>query len=59
MSVRFFSTPDTFYTVETSNNLEDWEELTNDLSSEGVETTFTEFGIPNSEVKRFYRISEN
>ena len=59
MSVRFFSTPDTFYTVEASNNLEDWEELTNDLSSEGVETTFTEFGIPNSEVKRFYRISEN
>lgn len=58
-TIRFASKPNLTYTVEYSTDLSNWVELTDGLMSEGTETEFIETDIPTTELKRFYRFTEN
>ena len=58
-TIRFGSTPGASYAVNYSSDLIVWEELTDSLPSQGVETEFVDPAIPAAEVKRFYQFIEN
>jgi hypothetical protein len=59
VSLDFTSRPGANYLIEASDDLIFWEELDDAFPSEGEQTTFTDFGLPAGQQRRFYRITEN
>jgi len=49
------SEPDANYAVYASGDLKDWVEI-DDTQSEGTSTSYTEFGVPVSDQRRYYKV---
>ena len=58
VNVTWDSKPNASYTVEFSDALQDWIELTDGVESEGEETTFTDDTITDEVEERYYRIRQ-
>jgi hypothetical protein len=58
-SITWNSFPGRNYLIETSNDLRQWTELDDGVSSEGDTTTFNDDGIPPGTTQRYYRVSDN
>ena len=52
------SRPGRVYAVYASENLSDWDELDDNVSSEGEETTFIDEGLSNNKRKVFYKVED-
>ena len=58
-TLTFASSPGASYTVEASAALNSWTKLSSNVPSAGATTSFTETGIPQGTLRRFYRVSRN
>ena len=52
------SRPGRVYAIYASENLSDWDELDDNVSSEGEETTFIDEGLSNNKKKVFYKVED-
>jgi hypothetical protein len=58
-TLTFASSPGASYTVEASAGLNNWTRLSSNVPSAGATTSFTETGIPQGTLRRFYRVTRN
>ena len=58
MTIEWESGANRIYAIEVSDDLMLWEELDDNVTSEGDTTTFTDTQIPLNSSKRFYRVHE-
>jgi hypothetical protein len=58
-TLTFASSPGASYTVEASAGLSSWTRLSSNLPAAGSTTSYTETGIPQGTLRRFYRVTRN
>jgi hypothetical protein len=56
VTITFDSISNATYIVERSTDLIIWDELTDNLNSDGETTTFTDLSLPAGTAKAFYRV---
>ena len=56
VTITFDSVSNATYIVERSTDLITWDELTDNLNSDGETTTFTDLSLPAGTAKAFYRV---